>query len=103
MLTERDLERIEGSDTTPRPRIRSTAAAAWDREHLRTITTKLTTPQAQRLRVLCMLEGTSPYRLMQDYLTEWIRRVEMRQDPRDLAAAREILDGLGWDLRRVRS
>lgn len=103
MLKERDLLAIEDERANVAPRRRSAAADAWDRAHLRTITTKLSVDQAKRLQVLCLLEGETPYQLVRRYLINWITTVERRQIPEDLVAAKAVCESLGWDYRRLRS
>lgn len=103
MLKEHDLLAIEDERANVAPRRRSAAAAAWDRAHLRTITTKLSVDQAKRLQVLCLLEGETPYRLVRRYLLNWIQTVERRQIPEDLVTARAVCESLDWDCHRLKS
>ena len=104
MLNEEDLRAIEaGGAGSPPARKRSPAAAAWDRTNLMTLTTKLSTEEARRLQVVCLLEGTTPYRLMRSYLRMWVQMAERRHLPKEIGRARLICENLGWDFRRLRS
>ena len=104
MLEEKDLLAIEAEEGGSLPtRKRSPAAAAWDKEHLTTVTTKMRTEEVRRLQVVCLLEGVTPYHLLQSYLKAWLGMAERRQRPGDLARMRALCEALGWDFRRLRS
>ena len=104
MLQEQDLQYIEEMTGAARKIAnRPRTAAAWDRKNLRSFGTKLRTGEARKLMALCLLEGVTPYALIQAYLTDWIRVVEQRQTPAEIAEARAIMESLAWDWRRVRS
>lgn len=55
------------------------AQAKWDRRHLFTVSTHLTTQQHDRLRHACACKGTIPYRLVRDFLLSYIRSVEAEE------------------------
>lgn len=104
MLKEEDLRAIEaGGAGSPPARKRSPAAAAWDKAHLMTMTTKLPTEEARRLQVVCLLEGTTPYHLVQSFLRLWMQMAERRHHPKEISRARMICESMGWDFRRLRS
>ena len=58
--------------------------ARWDKVHLRTVSTHLTYQEWATLRAICEAEGTKPYRLLRDYLREYMRLAHRRLfEPRD--------------------
>lgn len=104
MLTEEDFRAIEERATTSTPaRPRYPSAAEWDRKNLMTITAKLPVKIARRLQAVCLLERTTPYRLLQTYALYWLAAAEARQKPGDVARMTAICESVGWDFRRLRS
>lgn len=59
-----------------------TRQAAWDKRKLRTVSTHLTAAQYDRLRRVCELEGTTPYKLLQTYLRYYVQSTERRLNER---------------------
>ena len=52
--------------------------ARWDRRYLKTVSCHLTTRQYDTLRIICEAEGTTPYKVIQDYLRHYIRSADAR-------------------------
>lgn len=52
--------------------------ARWDKDHLRTVSTHLTYQEWATLQALCEAEGTKPYRLLRNYLREYMRLASRR-------------------------
>ena len=48
----------------------------WRSKHMRTISTRLTKSQAERLFCACFWAGVTPYRLAQNLLLRWLRDQE---------------------------
>lgn len=53
----------------------------WRKKHMRTISTRLTRKQAERLESACFWVGVTPYRLAQNLLLNWLRDWENRHTP----------------------
>ena len=54
--------------------------AAWDKRNLKVFSTKLTARQAERVRAACDRIGITPYKLLQDYLLQWVRQQDQQQE-----------------------
>lgn len=67
-MVVRSLEEIARSDVKRLERRR-----AWDRAHLRTVSTKLTVEEDYRLRALCRAEGVTRYALLAELIREALR------------------------------
>lgn len=50
----------------------------WDRRHLVTVSTHLTARQHEILTAACRAEGTTPYRIVRDFLQEYVDAAERR-------------------------
>jgi hypothetical protein len=53
----------------------------WRKKHMRTISTRLTRKQAERLEIACFWVGITPYKLAQNLLMNWLRDWENRHTP----------------------
>lgn len=57
--------------------------AAWDKRNMKIFSTKLTARQAQRVRDACDKAGITPYKLIQNYLLNWVSQQERKPRPAD--------------------
>ena len=67
-MVVRTLEEIARSDVK-----RLESRRAWDRKHLRTVSTKLTAEENCRLLALCRAEGVTRYALLAELIREALR------------------------------
>lgn len=67
-MVARSLEEIARSDVN-----RLEKRRAWDRLHLRTVSTKLTAEENRRLIALCKAEGVTRYALLAELIREALR------------------------------
>lgn len=67
-MVARSLEEIARSDVK-----RLEKRRAWDRAHLRTVSTKLTMEENCRLLALCRAEGVTRYALLAELIREALR------------------------------
>ena len=58
--------------------------AKWDKRHLMTVSTHLNVEEYARLQAVCEVTRERPYRIMREYLLQYIEGVERRTNP-DLA------------------
>ena len=67
-MVARSLEEIAASDVK-----RLEKRRAWDRAHLRTVSTKLTAEENKRLIKLCKEQGVTRYALLAELIREALR------------------------------
>ena len=67
-MVVRSLEEIARSDVK-----RLESRRAWDRKHLRTVSTKLTVEENRRLLALCKAEGVTRYALLAELIRGALR------------------------------
>ena len=66
-----------------KPKFNRPWQAAWDKRHMKIFSTKLTASQAARVRSACDRAGITPYRLIQDFLLNWVSQQERQTRPAD--------------------
>ncbi len=59
-----------------------TRQAAWDKRKLRTVSTHLTVAEHARLQRICEIEGTTPYKVLQEYLQYYVQAAGRRLNVR---------------------
>lgn len=52
--------------------------ALWDKRHLITVSTHLTTAQYDLLRAACRADATTPYRIVRNFLLNYIEAADER-------------------------
>lgn len=53
----------------------------WDAANLRTVSTKVSVAEAERLHAACDMAGVSLYELLRDLAREWLGAFERRETP----------------------
>ncbi len=59
-----------------------TRQARWDAGRIHTASTRLTAKQMERFKRQCMLEGQTPYRMVQRLILDWVQQMETSRQQR---------------------